>query len=229
MWLWVASGFRVIMLPEQGLHHSMARTLYVLTSRSLMWRPSPCSNSIPSTEAWLCTSKFLWSQHQRPLGLPGYWYTRSWGLQSTKMEGSTFRIASRTNRTRTSPTAAAKQQVLWPEIPTNKGESLSHLKRRLDLLQVPAGNEEIPSRGSPTGFAQAWQNLLGECRSSRILRSGVLLEWDSLPPLTRTLRQFLTKNKTEYLQKAMDSLLKKGAIEPVPRSPALDFFSMLRW
>ena len=71
-----------------------------------MQRSSSCSNSIPFTEAWLCTSKFPRSQHRRQLGLPGYWYTRGWGLQSTKKEGSPFGMASRTNRTRTSPTAS---------------------------------------------------------------------------------------------------------------------------
>ena len=123
--------------------------------------------------------------------------------------------------------ATVKQNVLQTDIPTNKGESLSHLKRRLDLLKVPAGNEEKPIGVRLARSVQAWQNLLGKCRSSRILRSGVLLEWDSLSHLTRTLRQFLTKNKTEYLQKAMDSLLKKGSIEPVPRSLSLDFISRL--
>ena len=78
--------------------------------------------SIPFTEAWLCTSKFLRSQHRRQLGLAGYQYTRGWGLQSSKKEGSPFRMVSRTDRTGT-----AKQQVLWPEIPTNK-ESPSHLR-----------------------------------------------------------------------------------------------------
>ena len=64
-------------------------------------------------------------------------------------------------------------------------------------------------RGSPS---RVYHCLLGECRSSRILRSGVLLEWDLLSPLTRTPKQFPTKNKTEDLQKAVDSLLKNGAI-----------------
>ena len=134
-------------------------------------------------------------------------------------ECSHFRMASRTNRTRTSPTATTKQQVFRPEMdPTNKWESLSHLKRRLNLLQVPAGNEEKPVGARLAGFAQAWQNLA----------SGRVQVIQNSEVLTRTLRQFLTKNKTEYLQKAMDSLLKKGAIEPVPRSPTLDFFSRLR-
>ena len=182
-----------------------------------MWRSSLCRNSIPFTEAWLHTSKFLWSQHWRQLGLPGYWYTRGWGLQSTK-EGSPFRMTSRTNRTRTSPTATAKQQVLLPEIPTNKGESLSHLKRRLDLLKVPAGNEEKPVRAHLAGFAQAWQNPPG--------RVQVIQNSEVRCPIGGH-RQFLAKNKTEYLQKAMDSLLKKGAIEPVLRSHSLGFFSRL--
>ena len=73
-------------------------------------------------------------------------------------------------------------------------------------------------------IAQQWQNLLGECRSS----SGVLLKWEChQPPLTRTLIQFPTRNKKKELQKAVESLLKKGPIEPILRSCFLEFFSRL--
>ena len=72
----------------------------------------------------------------KQLGLPGYQYTRGWGLQSSKKEGSPFRMFSRTDRTRT-----AKQQVLRPEIPTDKEESPSHLRRRLVLTHC--GREDL--------------------------------------------------------------------------------------
>ena len=77
-------------------------------------------------------------------------------------------------------------------------------------------------------FAQQWQNLLGECRSSRILWSGILLKWEChQPPLTRTPIHFLTRSKKQDLQKAVDSLLEKGAKESVHRSRSLGFFSRL--
>ena len=81
-------------------------------------------------------AQFLRSQHLKQLGLPGYQYTRGWGLQSSKKEGSPFRMFSRTDRTRT-----AKQQVLRPEIPTDKEESPSHLRRRLVLTHC--GREDL--------------------------------------------------------------------------------------
>ena len=49
--------------------------------------------------------------------------------------------------------------------------------RRLDRLRVPT-NEGVLVEVRTAGFAQQWQNLLGVCRSSRILRSGVLLKWE---------------------------------------------------
>ena len=75
-------------------------------------------------------------------------------------------------------------------------------------------------------FAQQWQNLLGECRSWRILRSGILLKWEChQPPLTRT--PIPTRNKKQDLQKAVDSMLEKGDIEPVHSSHFPGFFSRL--
>ena len=52
--------------------------------------------------------------------------------------------------------------------------------------------------GSPDWFALQWQTLLGECRLSKILRSGVILHWEShQPPITRTPIPFPTRNKKQ--------------------------------
>ena len=78
------------------------------------------------------------------------------------------------------------------------------------------------------GYAQQWQNLVCEVRSSRILRPGFLLRWEcNQPPLTTTPIQFFTRNKKQDLQKAVDSLVEKVAIEPVHMSHSLGFFSRL--
>ena len=68
--------------------------------------------------------------------------------------------------------------------------------------------------------------LLGtEC--SCTLGNGVQLEWESLPPLTRTPISFSTRNTPKDLQTAVDKLLSKGAIEPVFRPETKGFFSRL--
>ena len=91
-------------------------------------------------------------------------------------------------------------------------------------LGPPVGQE-----GSNQSFQNGQQNgLLGECQSSRILWSGILLKWEChQPPLTRTPIHFPTRNKKQDLQKAVDTLLEKGAIEPVHRSHFLGFFFRL--
>ena len=162
---------------------------------------SPYGNSIPFTEVWLCTLKISRSQHRRQLGLPSYRYTRGWGLQSTKKEGSPFGMV---NRTGTSSTATTKQEFLRSEIPTDEEQSPSHL-RTSEKAGPPKGQWRDAGRGCP-GLAE----LLGEYRLSRILRSGVLLKWDSLPSLTRTPRQFPTKSKTQDLQKAVTACWRRG-------------------
>ena len=55
----------------------------------------------------------------------------------------------------------------------------------------------------------------------------VQLEWESLPPLTRTPISLSTRSTPKDLQKAVDKLLSKGAIEPVFRPETKGFFSRL--
>ena len=113
------------------------------------------------------------------------------------------------------------QEVHSPGTPA-EGRGVVVPRRRLDHLRVP-DNEEVLM-----GSRQQWENLLGECRSSRILWLGVLLKWDCHQPrLTRTPIHFPIRNKKQDLQKAVDSLLEKGAMEPVHRSRFLGFYSRL--
>ena len=81
---------------------------------------------------------------------------------------------------------------------------------RLEDLPLPLVNETLQVGAHLTSFVQQWQNLLGDCRASRTLGNGVQLEWESLPPLTRTPISFSTRNTPKDLQMAMDKLLSKG-------------------
>ena len=105
------------------------------------------------------------------------------------------------------------QGVHSPET-QSEGQGVVLPRRGLDRLRVPA-NKGALEGDRLAGFAQQWQNLIGEGKLSRILRSGVLLKWEChQPPLTRTPIQF-PRNE---LQKSVDSLLEKEAIEPAHRS-----------
>ena len=98
---------------------------------------------------------------------------------------------------------------------------------RLEDLPLPLVIETLRVGAHLTNFVQQWQNLLGDCRASRTLGNGVQLEWESLPPLTRTPISFSTRNTPKDLQTAVDKLLSKGAIEPVFRPETKGFFSRL--
>ena len=98
---------------------------------------------------------------------------------------------------------------------------------RLEDLPLPLVIETLRVGARLTNFVQQWQNLLGDCRASRTLGNGVQLEWESLPPLTRTPISFSTRNTPKDLQTAVDKLLSKGAIEPVFRPETKGFFSRL--
>ena len=98
---------------------------------------------------------------------------------------------------------------------------------RLEDLPLPLVIETLRVGARLTNFVQQWQNLLGDCRASRTLGNGVQLEWESLPPLTRTPISFNTRNTPKDLQTAVDKLLSKGAIEPVFRPETKGFFSRL--
>ena len=98
---------------------------------------------------------------------------------------------------------------------------------RLEDLPLPLVIETLRVGARLTNFVQQWQNLLGDCHASRTLGNGVQLEWESLPPLTRTPISFSTRNMPKDLQAAVDKLLSKGAIEPVFRPETKGFFSRL--
>ena len=98
---------------------------------------------------------------------------------------------------------------------------------RLEDLPLPLVIETLRVGARLTNFVQQWQNLLGDCRASRTLGNGVQLEWESLPPLTRTPISFSTRNTPKDLQTALDRLLSKGSIEPVFRPETKGFFSRL--
>ena len=81
--------------------------------------------------------------------------------------------------------------------------------------------------GLPRSFAYQWLRLIGDCHTFQILRNGMMLDWDTLPPLTKRLVFFCTRNTTQILQQVVDKLLLKGEIEPVYRSETKSFFSRL--
>ena len=66
-------------------------------------------------------------------------------------------------------------------------------------------------------FAYQWQRLICDCHTFQILRNGMMLDWNTLLPLTKRLVFFCTRNTTQILQQVVEKLLFKGAIEPVYR------------
>ena len=103
----------------------------------------------------------------------------------------------------------------------------TRMNLRLEDLPLPLVNETLRVGARLTSFVQQWPNLLGDCHGSRTLGNGVQLEWESLPPLTRTPISFSTRNTPKDLQTAVDKLLSKGAIEPVFHPETKGFFSRL--
>ena len=75
-----------------------------------------------------------------------------------------------------------------------------------------------PAMGKPARWVQIITNPAVGCPVEVGMSSA---------PLTRTPIHFATRNKKRDLQKAVDSLLEKGAIESVHRSRFLCFFSRL--
>ena len=144
-----------------------------------------------------------------------------------------------------SPFVGAPQlldRVSSRDSPVNSEDNLSSNKDEEDPTEevaevVPTGMnlrlEDLPlllvieTLRVGVSFVQQWQNLLGDCRASRTLGNGVQLEWESLPPLTRTPISFSTRNTPKDLQTAVDKLLSKGAIEPVFCPETKGFFSRL--
>ena len=101
------------------------------------------------------------------------------------------------------------------------------LRHAIDHVSMLAQGVKKIDKVAKTPLCEQWQNLLGDCRASRTLGNGVQLEWESLPPLTRTPISFSTRNTPKDLQTAVDKFLSKGAIEPVFRPETKGFFSRL--
>ena len=76
-------------------------------------------------------------------------------------------------------------------------------------------------------FVQQWEEVLGPCRAVQTLQSGVLLEFDQNPPLSRYPRAFSTRNSRQDLQLAVEKLLQKGAVEKVRCARTKGFYSRL--
>ena len=98
---------------------------------------------------------------------------------------------------------------------------------RTEDLPLPVDTEVSRVGARLADFAPQWRSLLGECRESRTIRDGVQLEWMSHPLLSRTPLSFSTRNMPEDLQTAVDTLLSKGAVEPVYKPETQGFFSRL--
>ena len=196
---WTQSGRpRTSGIWQENLHHALHRGL---TSHF----------KVPKKPAPKSSTQFRPSMHQRlgpPVGQEGSKQSFRNGQQN-KSWSSNF-----SNACITGGTPAEGRGMVLP-------------RRQLDHLRGP-DNEGVLVGARLAVFAQQWRNLLGKCRSSKILQSVVLLKWEChQPPLTRTPIHFPTRNKKQDLQKAVDSLLEKGAIEPVHRSHFLGFFSRL--
>ena len=81
-----------------------------------------------------------------------------------------------------SQTTVSSQQEL--RTGTLDTEDLSPLlsRARLDLLEVPDHSEMLSVGTRLAGFSQQRKDILGDCWAAWVLRSLVLLEWDSMPP-----------------------------------------------
>ena len=140
------------------------------------------------------------------------------------------RIAPRTLRS-TNPLRTGDSSTEQPSPTTSrKPKEASRAEVvNVDLARLPLPPEIEDSRvGARLGdFAPQWRNLLGEHRAWRTLKEGVRLTWMDSPPLTRRPIAFPTKNSKKDLQKAVQSLLDKGAVERVIRTDSRGFFSRL--
>ena len=96
----------------------------------------------------------------------------------------------------------------------------------LQELALPEDND-YPVGARLAVFHLRWQALLGQCRASTVVQSGVTLQWVMQPQLTRRPIAFPTNNSAQDLQEAVDALVKKGAVEQVRFVHAKGFFSRL--
>ena len=151
-------------------------------------------------------AKTFWAQHDKSLiSRSSIWET------NILYTVSPFR-ATRDDKIEAPMPAVPKHHQVPEDLSDEVGPSVP--RRRLEVLSLPTDSEDALVGAHLAGFVQAWHNLLGEHRSTWTLRSCLLLEWESSPPLslTRTPIHFLMKNKKSDLQEAVDSLLRNGAI-----------------
>ena len=167
------------------------------------------------------------SQPPRLLHSPSHLYISVWDCQLLKELSPSGRANSRRTKEDSSQATVPPLEATPSLFSLREDDKTQPTRRWLDRLAVPDSEDTLV--GAPlAGFADHWQILLGECRSVQILRSGVLLQrLDQHRPLTRTPISFHTRNRKQDLQKAVDSLLQKGAIEPVLNSRSLGFYSRL--
>ena len=158
-----------------------------LTQRSMRW-----GNSTLCIGDWLCISRSL-SRH------PQIWGTEE-GISPPETRPSS---GSGEQTVLSSQTTVSSQQELRTGTLDTEDLSPSLSRARLDLLEVPDHNEMLSVGTRLAGFSQQWKDIQGDCRAARVLRSVVLLEWESMPPLTRTRRQFPTQNGKEELQEVV--------------------------
>ena len=235
MWFWTICCWTSRRLLEPGQHHFQGHTWWVqipigFTRRS--WNSE--------------SNRFFMVVFQRTSGIPQHLVLLSPGLcgivpkPTTDLEvlvpggGSPFvgppqlldRVSSRDSPVNSEDNLSSNKDEedstgeVAEVVPTG-------MNLRLEDLPLPLVIETLRVGARLTNFVQQWQNLLGDCRASRTLGNGVQLEWESLPPLTRTPISFSTRNTPKDLQTAVDKLLSKGAIEPVFRPETKGFFSRL--
>ena len=89
------------------------------------------------------------------------------------------------------------------------------------------GSEPRAVGGRLAHFHSQWESLLGKCRASSVIASGVALQFTSSPPLIRVPVSFGTRNSAHALQAAVDALVAKGAVHRVYKINSLGFYSRL--
>ena len=96
------------------------------------------------------------------------------------------------------------------------------------LRSLPVTGSELRGVGSRlAGFHTQWESLLGTCRATMVLQTGVVLQFISSPPLTRVPVSFGTRDSAHALQAAVDTLIAKGAVHRVRMRHSLGFYSRL--
>ena len=193
----------------------------------LMRRSLPWGINTPFIGIWPVISRSPRSQPPRLLHSPSHLCISVWDRQSLQELSPFGRANSRRTKEDSSQATVPPLEATPSLFSLGEDDLTQPTRRRLDRLAVPDSEDTLVG-ACLAGFANHWQNLLGECRSVQILRSGVLLQWlDQHLPLTRTPISFHTRNRKQDFQKAVDSLLQKGAIEPVLNSRSLGFYSRL--